>query len=1016
MSLESAADLVQILNSSRLLSPARCGELAGLSACFPEPRALAGELLRRGWLTAYQTNQIFAGRVAGLVLGQYVLLGRLAQGGLALVFKARHLRLGRVIALKVLRPDFLGDPGQLDRFEHQAQALALLHHPNIVALYDVKEIGGQPFLALELVEGPNLRQVVQRAGPLPAGCACEFARQAALALQHAHERSVVHRDVNPSNLVLAEKEGVVKLVGFGLARLDQPPGSLANGRPAKRSTVQYVTLGTPDYIAPEQWGSAHDVDRRADLYSLGCTLYHLLTGRPPFDGGTVSDKAVRHREARPLRVTETCPDLPSGLAAVVHQLLAKRPDERPATAAELAEALQPFCRGIAADLDISLGVVGQYQLLQRLGESNMSQVYKARDLRSARLVVLKRLHDALLANPEAVARFRREGQAMARLAHPNLPLLYEADEVDGKPFLVLEYVEGPPLAALVKEVGPLPVAKACDYARQAALAIKHLHERGVIHRDVSPGNLVAAEGGAVIKLLDLGVCRLEEPEDDGEGFRTATNYFMGTPDFMAPEQVNTAEDADHRADIYGLGCTLYYLLTGRPPFPGGSSREKAARHLDEQPTSVDEQRSDVPNGLAAVVRKMMAKIPAERYQTAAQAAAALGAFASEQSIPHPQFTTACAKLSSPPMVGSPSQDQDELEIAPTGCQPRSEVFAIATELPQRCPDPVRAPAPPQSPQIYLPPRPAAGRTGRRLWQLFQRGARRWWPFRSCGPARDLVDCTVFAPPIVPAGQTVFIQVFVHLPEAVSAAWRLAREFDAEAKRRAFKSLPAEIARGTILTFHLAMPPASIAEPMQSLVWRGRPEPVQFAVVVPSDLPDPTALIGTVTVSQENVPFGHIKFKLSVSHDGKSEPPAALGDATHCYRKAFISYASIDRTEVLKRVQLLRSLRIRFFQDVLDLEPGDRWERQLYRHIDESDLFLLFWSKAARESRWVQEEIRYALMRKGGDDAAPPAILPVILEGPPPPKPPEELAYLHFDDYMLYFMPPVTPPGLPRDDG
>jgi hypothetical protein len=172
----------------------------------------------------------------------------------------------------------------------------------------------------------------------------------------------------------------------------------------------------------------------------------------------------------------------------------------------------------------------------------------------------------------------------------------------------------------------------------------------------------------------------------------------------------------------------------------------------------------------------------------------------------------------------------------------------------------------------------------------------------------------------------------------------------------------------------------------------------------------------VTVCQENVPFGHIKFKLSVSPSGKTEPPAALGDAAHCYRKAFISYASIDRTEVLKRVQLLRPLRIRFFQDVLDLEPGDRWERQLYRHIDESDLFLLFWSKAARESRWVQEEIRYALRRKGGDEAAPPAILPVILEGPPPPGPPEELAHLHFDDYMLYFMPPATPPVLTCADG
>jgi serine/threonine protein kinase len=1013
MSLESVDDLVQILNSSPLLTPARCAELAGLSARFPEPRALAGELLRRGWLTAYQINQIFAGRVTALVLGQYVLLERLAEGGLALVFKARHLRLGRVVALKLPRPEVLGDPGQRDRFERQALALALLHHPNIVALYDVKEIGGNPFLALELVEGPTLLQLMQRAGPLPPGRACEFARQAALGLHHAHERNVVHRDVNPSNLVLAEKEGVVKLIGFGLARLDQPAASTATSRPTKRLTEEGVTLGTPDYIAPEQWFSARDVDHRADLYSLGCTLYHLLTGRPPFEGGTVVDKAVQHREARPVPVEEACPDVQPKLAAVVHQLLAKQPDERPATAAELAEALQPFCPSIVGDDDFSLGVVGQYQLLQRLHESNMSQVCKARDLRCGRLVVLKVLTDALLANPDAVARFRREGKAMARLAHPNLPLLYDADEVDGKPFLVLEYVEGSTLAALVKEVGPLPVAKACDYARQAALVLQHLHERGVIHRDVSPGNLVAAEGGAVIKLLDLGVCRLQEPEDDADRFRTTTNCFMGTPDFMAPEQVTSARNADRRADIYGLGCTLYYLLSGQPPFPGGSASHKAARHLDEQPASVEEQRSDVPNELAAVVRKMMAKNPAERYQTAAQAASALGEFAGEQSRAQPHYmpTTSCTQLPRASMVGSPSQDQD---MARTGCRPRSEAFD--TVPPQGCLEAVKAPAPPQGPPIHLPPRPAAGRTGWGLWKLLQRGAKRRWPFRSRGPARDVVNCTVFAPPTVPAGEMVFVQVFIHLPEAAEAAWRLAREFDAEAKRRAFKSLPAEIARGTTLTFHLAMPLATIAEPTQSLVWRGRPEPVQFAVDLPDDLPVPSTLVGTVTVCQENVPFGHIKFKLSVSQSGKAEPPAALGDAAHCYRKAFISYASIDRIEVLKRVQMLRPLRIRFFQDVLDLAPGDRWERQLYRHIDESDLFLLFWSKAARESRWVRKELLYALSRKGGDDDAPPAILPVILEGPPPPKPPEELADLHFDDYMLYFMPRATPAELPRADG
>jgi TIR domain-containing protein len=165
------------------------------------------------------------------------------------------------------------------------------------------------------------------------------------------------------------------------------------------------------------------------------------------------------------------------------------------------------------------------------------------------------------------------------------------------------------------------------------------------------------------------------------------------------------------------------------------------------------------------------------------------------------------------------------------------------------------------------------------------------------------------------------------------------------------------------------------------------------------------IIGTLTVCSENVPVGHIKFKLSVSdsrvQDG--DPPKLAGDDARAYHKAFISYASQDRNEVLKRVQMLSRLKIEFFQDLLSLEPGARWEKELYRHIDDSDMFLLFWSSSAKQSKWVLEEVRYALKRKGGDDLSPPEILPIIIEGPPPVPPPAELAHLHFNDYITYFL-------------
>jgi hypothetical protein len=169
---------------------------------------------------------------------------------------------------------------------------------------------------------------------------------------------------------------------------------------------------------------------------------------------------------------------------------------------------------------------------------------------------------------------------------------------------------------------------------------------------------------------------------------------------------------------------------------------------------------------------------------------------------------------------------------------------------------------------------------------------------------------------------------------------------------------------------------------------------------------PASIIGTVTVWSSNIPIGHIKFNINVVSSRSKALKSDLepmGESARFYRQVFVSYASQDRTEVLKRIQMLSSLHIQFFQDVLDLEPGERWERALYRHIDESDLFLLFWSTAAKQSEWILKEVRYAIFRKGGNDEALPEIRPVPIEGPPPVPPPEELKHLHFNDRLLYFM-------------
>jgi tRNA A-37 threonylcarbamoyl transferase component Bud32 len=272
-------------------------------------------------------------------LGRYEILDRLAAGGMGDVFKARHAELGKVVALKVL-PAGQMDEVRVARFKNEIRAIGRLDHPNIVAAHDAGELGGVHFLVMDLVEGMDLARVLERRGRLSIPDACEAVRQAALGLQHAFERGLVHRDVKPSNLMLA-CGGRVQVLDLGLARsfVDAAADTL---------TARGMLLGTADYLAPEQWEHAHATDSRADIYSLGCTLYHLLAGQPPFAGEpyqTVLQKMRAHLESSPPSIGQFRPEVPAGLGAALDRMLAKDPAHRFQSPAEVAEALRPFTRG-----------------------------------------------------------------------------------------------------------------------------------------------------------------------------------------------------------------------------------------------------------------------------------------------------------------------------------------------------------------------------------------------------------------------------------------------------------------------------------------------------------------------------------------------------------------------------------------------------------------------------------------------------------------------------------------------
>ncbi len=305
----------------------------------------------------------------GQILGSYQLVAHLGQGGMGTVYRARHLRLKREVAFKIVS-SALRKPSAIARFEREMEAIGRAEHPNIVRAYDAGEIDGHLYLAMELLDGVDLSIASRRLGPLSVADACEIIRQAALGLEHANQQGLVHRDIKPSNLMLC-RDGIVKVLDLGLALLRS---ELSN---AEHVTHDGQVLGTLDYLAPEQAEDGHAVDIRADLYSLGCTLFRLLTGRAPFDSGgraSVVQILKSHATATPPLVRNSRPDAPADLEAILARLLAKKPSERFASPAELVLALIPLTTGCDLPQLAARAMTGT-ESLQRSEELDTSTSY-----------------------------------------------------------------------------------------------------------------------------------------------------------------------------------------------------------------------------------------------------------------------------------------------------------------------------------------------------------------------------------------------------------------------------------------------------------------------------------------------------------------------------------------------------------------------------------------------------------------------------------------------------------------
>jgi serine/threonine protein kinase len=326
-------DLLDLVRRSDLVEESVLGEYVQRldpAALAVSPARLAGRLIRDGIITHFQAEQFLQGKCKGMILGNYKVLERLGSGGMALVYLCAHCHLQRRVAIKVLPTSNAKDAEFLKRFYREARATAALEHPNIVRAYDVDQDQSKHFLVMEYVEGALLQDLVQKFGPFSIERAAHYISQVATGLQHIHESGLVHRDIKPENLIV-DRSGTVKILDLGLARFQESEEILTRG-----------IIGTPDYLAPEQCQDSHNVDIRADIYSLGGTLYYLLTGRPPFPEGTVAQKLVWQQTKQPRGIRADRPEVPAELEMVVAILMAKDPADRYQTPLEIVEALSPW--------------------------------------------------------------------------------------------------------------------------------------------------------------------------------------------------------------------------------------------------------------------------------------------------------------------------------------------------------------------------------------------------------------------------------------------------------------------------------------------------------------------------------------------------------------------------------------------------------------------------------------------------------------------------------------------------
>jgi serine/threonine protein kinase len=592
--------------------------------------------------------------IPGYVVEQFV-----ASGGQGEVFRARHLKLDRMVALKLLRRA-IHSPDELTRFTREGKLAAKLDHPNFIRIFDYAEYDGRLFFSMEFAEGGCLKTRLA-AGTLTPTAAAELMVTLADAVHYAHQQGVIHRDLKPGN-VLFTKAGTPKIADFGLAKqLDAESADL---------TRSQSVLGSARYMAPEQAaGKSKQVNPATDVYALGNILYEMLCGQPPFDGDDWLEILIQIRTAAIPPLETRLPSVPPALQRICMRCLEKDPQRRYPSAGELATDLRAFLAGAplashAHSVEVTLaswpadvavpssGPISSgpksgttdasepprlpgYEVLEKLGRGTAGAVYKARQSSLNRIVAIK----VVALTPKNRDRWpacQDEIRRIVGLTHPNLVHVFDLGLIDDTAFVISEYLPGGTLAQR-----PRGASVSCKSAvlciEQVSQAVAAAHRLGVVHRDLKPSNLLYAMPGAALtdaaKVGDFGLALLEPPSVTDPSKSGSSGQFRPLQRHLrAPElHGDPSAPSTPASDVYALGGMLYELLTGSLPGAGVTDALRAVKpgatptHAEAPPPPSD-LREDVPVALDAICTKALNPDPTQRYTTAAEWATDLRRF------------------------------------------------------------------------------------------------------------------------------------------------------------------------------------------------------------------------------------------------------------------------------------------------------------------------------------------------------------------------------------------------------